>query len=402
MASLGKNKSFDLQELSLSNGKKAIDIRDMFVQCTIFEDITLPCISGQIAVKDSIGLVELFPLVGNETVTLKYTSSKTYNHEVFEKTFFVSGIDEWIIDTNKRVGFIIRLHTLPFFMNSQRSIRRSYADTTSGVVENICKNILKIPADELFVESTYETRRFVVPNMRPFEVIYRMADTSLKPTSDDKVADFVFFENRDGFHFASLQTLSQARSSQILKWNETPSNIHKTDLDKVRSLKFGKMWNQNDNLENGMYRSSTYVYDSISKDYRMKDTQYESNFNEGLHLDSGGRPMGGSFSVDPDATINFITSSAEHPFETREKSLGPRAMQMQAFSNYSAIAECEGNTNQTIGKVVDLDLISIRNSNQFKTDEDLSGRYLIWRKKHVISPTSCSNVIELRKDCLKA
>jgi len=70
-----------------SSGGKEVDLRYLFEYISIFEDIYSNGMSGYIKMRDSYNLPETFPIIGEETVFIKFTSHKAMNREtVFQKT----------------------------------------------------------------------------------------------------------------------------------------------------------------------------------------------------------------------------------------------------------------------------------------------------------------------------
>lgn len=399
---VSKTQSYKLLEMSIDNGVRAIDIGAIFTQCTIYEDIMMPVMTAQIQVTDTIGLVEMLPLTGGERVVISYQTSNDDSHPVFYKTFFVNSITDWQLTGHRQASFVLHLVTMPMFHNMNRMIRRSYSATTSDIVKNVCENILKIK--DLEVEPTYESQNYVIPNLRPFEVISKMANVTIKANTDDRVADYTFFENSSGHHFKSLQSLSQEQTVQDLRWSDIPGNQHNFDENRIITYKFEKMFNQIENIRNGMYANTQLFYNSNNKQLVEHSTRYGENFNDGKHLEIDGVAMGGALAgaIRLDAHASHMPTFIGYDFDNRRFSVGARTSQMQAFDNYVMTLTTSGNTTQTVGKVVNLSIVSIRDGgNQNPDDEDLSGRWLIWRKKHVLLQDTCSNAIEVRKDCLR-
>lgn len=399
MAIVSENRTYDLAELSLSDGNKTMDLRSMFAQLSIYEDITLPVITAQLAMVDDIGLIEMFPLVGIETVKIKYSSSVVAKHPYFEKTFAITKITNLEMVGHRKVAYVIHLATIPAILNANKRIRRSYTDSTSNIVTNICKNMLGIT--NIDVESNYHSRRLVIPNLRPFDAISKMCNISLKSNSDDKVADYTFFENIDGHVFKSMQTLSQSESVQTLKVYDQQPSFTELDLDRVNRYEFPQVFDQLSNISDGLLNNKQMVYNSHDKTYKKFSTNYASNFAAGTHLDKGGLQLAGGMTALEDANESFIATTFDYVYDTRMFSIGARISQTQAFSNYILNVDTFGNTLQSVGKVVEFNLISIRNSEKVELDDDLSGRYLIFKKKHTLTASECSNTIEIRKDCLR-
>ena len=58
---------------------------------------------------------------------------------------------------------------------------------------------------KLVVEKTSGIRKFVAPNVRPFDFIKTMTRESI--STINRSSHYLFFENLRGFHFVSLQNL---------------------------------------------------------------------------------------------------------------------------------------------------------------------------------------------------
>lgn len=403
MAKLADNSTLEITEMSIRKGTSdlIVDIRDLFIQCTIYEDIDLPVITGQCIVSDSVGLVELFPILGNEIITIKYRTDDY--HPEFSRTFYIKKVSDYTQQATKKVGYVLHLVSLPEYENIQRRVSRSFVNSTSEIVENICTNMLGIDKDFLFIEPTYETKRIVFPNIRPLSVIKRMTEVSLRPNSDDQVADYRFFENSEGHHFASMKTMGQQKSIQSLFYGDSPSNAKQRNYDKIRGFKYVELFDQHKNISQGLYCQRAFIIDTMSKTFDVLDTKYSDNFDATTHMEENGSKIGGNIDQDLNEAcdISLFTNHKDYVYDDRYKFQPIRKIQNLGFSNYKVLVECEGNTRQTVGKVVNFDLHSIKQSSISDLDTKISGRYLITRKKHSIFPTECVNTIELSKDCVK-
>ena len=90
--------------------------------------------------------------------------------------------------------------------NQRITVSKSFDGTYADLVVNMLSTELK-STKNVFVEKTLNSKRLVIPDIHPFDVIRQastqsVSETNLSPT-------FVFYETRTGYHFRSLESLMQ-------------------------------------------------------------------------------------------------------------------------------------------------------------------------------------------------
>ena len=58
---------------------------------------------------------------------------------------------------------------------------------------------------KLYIEESSGIRKYVVPNVHPFQFIQSLMEEAI--SSNTKSPFFLFFENTNGYHFRTLQSL---------------------------------------------------------------------------------------------------------------------------------------------------------------------------------------------------
>ena len=66
------------------------------------------------------------------------------------------------------------------------------------------------PENPLNIELTKNIRKFVIPNLNPFQTINFLKEEAV---SSEMSPHYLFFENPDGFHFRSLDSLIGSQGS---------------------------------------------------------------------------------------------------------------------------------------------------------------------------------------------
>ena len=205
---------FELQEIKLTSvqGNILNFISDVnLVAVDIFENIFKTGITGSIVFADTNNFVENMPIIGQERLTFKAATPSFTNKEDiidFTETPFIV----YKIQKNEDLSANSNLVQLLFtseetITNYRKRISKSYTDSVDNIVEDILTNELLINTNkEIDIEPTVGNRRIVVPNVQPFQLIKRLARESISKRNDGS-PHFLFFENKNGYNFKTLQDL---------------------------------------------------------------------------------------------------------------------------------------------------------------------------------------------------
>ena len=94
---------YKISKMVLKSGinEKYVDIRGLYTNFEVFEDMFSPYITAKIYMIDSVNLPEQLPIRGQETLELEFVTDFSEVKPV-KKTFKVYKIDSQIIDDNGR------------------------------------------------------------------------------------------------------------------------------------------------------------------------------------------------------------------------------------------------------------------------------------------------------------
>ena len=186
-----------IESMDLTNfdGSKTIDIRDFVAEINIYEDIFQCQIMGDLSIQDSKELIEFFPIVGEETIEIRFrVPTRDLQNSINLKKMRVYKIGDRTA-SGKNVGKI-QTYTLYFFSseiltNLNTRVSRSFNTmTASNIAKIVFDDYLK--SDKKFeIENTVGTLKTVIPNWNPFKVINWLANT--KAINAEKQCDFLFF-----------------------------------------------------------------------------------------------------------------------------------------------------------------------------------------------------------------
>ena len=205
--SVKKASQFRINELSIvTKTGEAIDIQRVYEEINIFDSLFTPVMSGNILIKDSVGLSSVLMFDGTETLLIDI--SKDFNSDIanFRKAFRIYKQSNRQNQGLNNETYVLHFAADELNFSDQQKVNQSYEGTYSKVVGKILTDYLKVPENNLGgrYEESVGIRKIVVPNLRPIEAIEwcakRAVDINQSP-------NFMFFQNMTGFNFVTLTTL---------------------------------------------------------------------------------------------------------------------------------------------------------------------------------------------------
>lgn len=275
-----------LESIELSNYKgDVVNLVGAFITFQYTESIFEPYGSGTIVVFEQDDIAQFFPLVGEEKLSIKYTTDGTQGKGVIEKIFSVYRKE------SKSTGDV-QSHVL-YFVSPEAMVDQNVLVSKSfpkkqvnEIVERIYNNYIESDK-EFIIEPTKGLHSIVVPNWSPFQTISWCASFAQHPSYTG--GTYMFFENNDGFNFKPLELLIESEpideysaSVQNLSDSDRDTIIDSNSVQNIRELS-GTSDTLN-SLSEGMYANRYIAYDNIAKTIRVKDYDYLEQFDDTKHL----------------------------------------------------------------------------------------------------------------------
>lgn len=397
-------RQFDLSTILLidSAGRK-VDIKFMVKDLNIYQDMYANVMSGELVVDDSMNIIGQTMLHGNEFVFIKFTSATEIP---FEKFFRVYKVSDMVLTNPSTVRYTLHLCSEEFLLNQQTRVSKSYKNMLcSDIVRDICNRYLEIPLTKFPLENSEPTtgvRSVIVPNMKPFEAINFISAMSLNA---DMSGAYLFFETIHGYIFKSLNNIVagptyktiQVKPQNILSENSLASENQHTAYKYELKQGFDVL----ESLANGGFRGSMLKLNLIdqTKDYiSVFPTNSKFNgLNTYMPINDATNRLGLTLT---DASA-FVRMYVDVNANMSENWLLQRAMQMSLLNAHRVNIEVAGDTQLTVGVIVELQFPQrrpVNDSSQIELDPDKSGRYLITGARHRITNNKYTCYLELCKD----
>lgn len=209
------------------DGSASIDITSLVLNMSIYEDIFSPTIYGEVSIKDATGLLngEIqegssfgFPIVGEEYLEISYAMVGLLETEPVFRRFAVYSIKNMSYDANlKARNYILQFCSEEHLIDATAIVQKSWKNTQiSDMVKDILEKYLKVndtstngKRKKIYrIQPTKGPQDIVVPRLSPIETLKFFARRSIAEKLFTS-ASYIFFENKNGFHFCDIEFLIQ-------------------------------------------------------------------------------------------------------------------------------------------------------------------------------------------------
>lgn len=431
------DKSFSTKDVKIEELKivgssgNTIAVDTQIDTINIHENIFSPVISGSMQINDASGLFGKLDIHGNEYLIISFTRPGMNSpDEKYTKSFRIyKCTDRRPHESTQSHRYILYFCSEELLFSNQLTLsKKLIGGNAAKYVLDICRQDLKINRKKL-VPSNFErsmgASEFILTQYKPFEAIEYLCTR----TYNDNESTYMFFENRDGFNFMSLEKLVNRDSIMTLFYNKAKKTKDRrtaagANHGDITNFNFTKSFDVLENTMRTSHNGRLYTLDLITQEYKKLDYSYENSFNRNLLMDKNG-----GFPFNQATNRNDRTLSEEYGTEVNywltnrnnnnldyfirkgffsidtnvEKTLLQRKAQLNMMLNTEIEVIVAGNPSLTVGKMVDLEMPSFtqESENDRGMDPYYSGRYLITAVTHIIAGKTLQTKMKLSKNSVK-
>lgn len=410
-----------IEVISLANDA-SFNVTNQVITIQIFEDLFSPFMTGSLIFKDSLDLINNLPMVGMEFVDIKmFTPSldKSLKEKgIIQGRFYIYKMTEREYIAEKSV--VYQLHFIAAEALNDLNIKLSKG--FEGKVSDIAKKLIKGPngleTDKILtIEETKNSTRYI---SNYWGVVKNINYILQQATSPNNSTTYLFFENRSGFNFVSLDYLNELPVYQKFKYGSSTDDVDKTggssrnldrDFSEVLEMSAASGFDYIDRIRHGTYASKLVVHDMTTKRYKTVAYDYLKKFSEGKETRLNKFPITtDTVAARVGATI-IVNEIANQVFSSygdvsNIKVVQDRVSRMKQAEAFKLQIKIKGRTDYTVGQKISLSVTTAEPTRPSDTpkqnrDKMYSGNYLISAINHVISKKEHDCYIEIIKDSLE-
>ena len=432
---------------SPTSGNKAIDLSTHLIHTEYFENLLSPVITMKMRIRSDFNYIKNVPIRGGEMIA--------FSAEVGGTTFQFGEIDNSgnitpdtgelyvykvsdLSAPSQSQDFILNITSVEFFKNETSRCQFKFQSQTidKHVRQILGPHVMNVNPDKVLdknIEETENSYTFIGNNRKPFYTIEWLCPKSITNSKQGVSGDgntaqgkgtagFLFYENREGFNFKSIESLV---SSTTLKSNQKKSvysYVYKgkgatgnpsdpSENTNINLYYFNKSTDVRRALSTGQYANLTIFYDSLEQkfsqiEYRLKGEVNDSTLGGDDKNDDEALPV----PKELDQYISRLyTRISDHGTvgigsDGLEASGMDQVDQAKSISRYNALfsqslsIQVPCNTNLKVGDIINVVFPDLNRGQSKQIDDSMSGNYLISRLNHHMQPNASFSSLNLIRD----
>lgn len=401
----------------------------------IYEDLFMPVITGTIQITDGAGIFPMLSMHGNEYLLITFTrpaEGSGIPEQKYTKTFRIYKCEnKRPYEKNQAQRYVLHFCSEELVFSNQTTLSRKLkSGSATDHVLRICRTDLKVNRKKMtpsnFERSLGQTE-LMLTQYKPLDAIQYLCSRAYNSNE----STFLFFENKDGFNFLSIENLIKRESIIPLQYSTAKiTQDQKTsafaNYNAVIDFNYSKVFDVLEGTKGTAHNGRLFTLDLITQKYQKYDYSYYNEYNRRMLMDSNNIAGKVSFPFNDARNRNNKTLYEEYAgsinycltnkgqgnlqyFQDRavrsvdtniERTLLQRKAQLNLLR--SAEVECvvPGNPGLTVGRMVEFQLPAFmkENDNKRMTDPYLSGKYIITALCHTIVGSTLQTRLTLSKN----
>ena len=267
-----------------TNPHGTVDVLSAVQRIDLYESVFQNTISGNVVLTESIGLVELLPMVGIEYLYLQFVvTGTTGKNKTYARLFRITKVHDQAFPRHDLRTYVVEFAT-PEFVNSvsKRISRRFKNMTCADAVQEIVEKDLhhKDVSKQMFSQfvspsplPTWGNIDVTIPNYTPLRAINYFAMLSLED-KDQYSGGYIFFETLDGLHFTSITSMYAAMKDtkphtiQVNHGNFSAHSELANDRNAIFRIHQEQTFDLLAGITSGFYAARVFSFDLLAQLFR--------------------------------------------------------------------------------------------------------------------------------------
>ena len=318
------------------------------------------------------------------------------------------------VDVRDRLqGYNLHFASVEFAIDMMRTPSKTFSGTPTEVVKDILEHHLG-STKKFSGETTNNTVRYTSNFWSPSKNFEFLAAHA---TNASQSGSFMFYENRDGFNFRSLDSINTEPVLQDFHGNDFTSDTNTVDgavrfgtskrnptqdYKSLGSLRIDTSWDFLRDYSDGMIKTKMYAHDLVTKRLGIKFADLTSDtlpsMNKNKLYTAGVVDKTDYLLMNMNRHYDLMDRGDSSDYAWKQK----RVMQLGQYRSGIVEIDVYGRTDYTVGKRVSLDLnkmtsIGLGDTKDEYIDNLYSGNYIISAIVHRINRQEHRCTIELAK-----
>ena len=397
-----------------------------------YEDILKQSVTATMKIASSFSYVNQLPIRGGEKVELNISTSFGETKFEGDNALYVYKVSDH--KTSRMVEeCVLHLTTLENFSNQSTRCMKKYNFQGIGEhVKDILENTLQTKKD-FKIEPTANSYTFIGNSKKPFYTLTWLGSKSISQVSEKSgvsgegkeglnkgTAGFLFYENYDGYHFRSIDSLVANTQIQDGKSDAEPKFKYsfKGKVIEAGNLKnnitiadYGlrKNIDLRGALKVGMYCNQFYYYNTQSNElslynYKLKEeiknaTKLGNEESITVNSEYADIPTRTMFRTSDHGTLNPSGSLTESQSDSGGDAIIAKSVsRINLLFTQALNIMVPLNVDLAVGDFIYCEFPKLEGGDAVEVDDQMSGNYVIRELRHHFAGGQCTTSLKLMRD----
>jgi hypothetical protein len=405
-------------DIFLKNGQE-ISLKGLYQEINLYDSVFSHCLTGNILITDSIGLINNLQFDGQEGILIRI--GKTKEEIIFQQSYRIHKLSNRKNINQNSEMYVLHFISDEYIFSAQQRVHQVFTNSTyTQMVVQLLANYLGV--DKMVLHDSEGLHTKQMPNMTPLDTV---AWISKRALDKNKSPSFLFFQNRYGYNFVSLNELVKNNPIRV---TFDPKNLGESENfnEEFYGARYMSVINQYDvvdSIESGVYASTLTGFDPITRTIKTKNLTFSDHYKENNHLNENSNQV--EFNNQKDisriaktnlksydsrqllypasydrGTSKYIQNNDKTSINYAENPdyLLKRKAIMKNLMTKRVRVVVPGNFRFTTGQTVLLNLPERQEQTSDNKDESLFGNYLIIGARHIITYNKHETVFDAVTD----
>ena len=385
----------------------SIDFMAQVSSIVVYEDLFSPFISGALFLRDTLDLPNLFGRGGMNVLKLKIHTPSFPERTSINGFFHVYKMADRELSKQREQTYTLRFISLEA-VSDQKKLSRSFSGSPEVIAETLVKKYLD-SKKPLISNPTSNQIKYVSNLWTPTRNMTYLSENARRK---EGVANYLFFENRDGFNFRNISDIAEENPIQKFSYNDyltvakndaAPQYVTRDkneDYKKILDLKIDVTYDYEKDRDVGAIKTSLYVADPVLKRYKTIRYSMGSDKSQRLNKNLPYSDVVIGLTDNFSESLNRYYNAFDRGDPSNLNYLQARVAQLRRYQSLKIEIQVLGRMDYTVGRKVQVEIPYVRNigPNDEPIDKLYSGMYIISAISHSFGSDRHTCTIELIKD----
>ena len=391
-----------------------VSIIPQTLMVNIYESMFRPTIYADIFIKDSVNLLQNFPIVGQEYVEIEFETPGGPNSSY---AFAVIGaVNKVSMPTQEGQFYTLRCISQEHLDTSQRLVTKSYSDYAENIIYDILDEYLDIfnpqkPAwgiqKPFYSGETKDVIKLTIPKLNSLKAIDMVSKRAISKA--DPSSPYFFFESKFGFNFYTLNDLIDFYRDKVnqnvftLSTSPNATNVEGYDFEStqyrnIEAYELVKNLNTHQKVQGGAIKNVVRSFNFTTKGFEKQTFDIKNNDIETTDEDGSLSLTSTMINRYEDPAVERMVPTSQDVGRNIVDNMGGKTAAYAFLDELTANILVSGDSAITVGEIIELKLPDLAGTTERKDDDKLvSGNYLVTKVRHMISGDEHKMVLQITK-----